>query len=447
MKLQQQKNTGQLPNHDHVISSQIPSTFFWLLRALGLACRLTSGRGRRCGVTRPRRLWPFPSSAAYLRSSSWSLLFSSAYFLLSVFIVLLFIIPPPAYKSDTSPSTMSSIAQFDQHPFAGQAYNYVGEFTSKSSNEQMDVCSYFVGESEGADGHQQQQEPSVAVTLEKSENALGVVTMSSIAQFDQHPFYGPGWYSGKQHTAFNVNEFTSYRPVVGVGLEESENPVVEDAENRQQQDGTNGTEDQQQDGANGTEDQQQEPGVSAAPSHDTNGLPLREAIDKRCPTLGQFGPFCASAVPTLRRVHSLRNANSVVKFTQLFKQFNEREEQLNNFFGASCDAAQYWGPNIRKQFNFSTAAQEDEEQTKLEELKHLPEKIKQFELELKGMKEQNALQQEKVVKLELYQKEQQLNIVQKAVATLCERCLGFSTLIDIDTGGFRQGCSSTLNQN
>uniref|UniRef100_A0A183C012 Ovule protein n=1 Tax=Globodera pallida TaxID=36090 RepID=A0A183C012_GLOPA len=57
------------------------------------------------------------------------------------------------------------------------------------------------------------------------------------------------------------------------------------------------------------------------------------------------------------------------------------------------------------------AAQEEEEQTKFEELKHLREKIKQFEWELKDMKEQNALQQEKVVKLELYQKEQKLNIV------------------------------------
>uniref|UniRef100_A0A914GXM3 B30.2/SPRY domain-containing protein n=1 Tax=Globodera rostochiensis TaxID=31243 RepID=A0A914GXM3_GLORO len=42
---------------------------------------------------------------------------------------------------------------------------------------------------------------------------------------------------------------------------------------------------------------------------------------------------------------------------------------------------------IGKQFNASMAAQEEEEQTKLEELKHLREKITQFELELKGIKE------------------------------------------------------------
>uniref|UniRef100_A0A183CG89 B30.2/SPRY domain-containing protein n=1 Tax=Globodera pallida TaxID=36090 RepID=A0A183CG89_GLOPA len=117
--------------------------------------------------------------------------------------------------------------------------------------------------------------------------------------------------------------------------------------------------------------------------------------------------------------------------------------------------------------NFSMAAQKDEEQTKLEELKHLREKINQFELELKEMKEidphriagaivlflfaiytvhrlivvaeleeqkqsnakkfaeieqKNALQQEKGVKLKQYQKEQQLNIVrlQDTVTTLRE---------------------------
>uniref|UniRef100_A0A183C007 Uncharacterized protein n=1 Tax=Globodera pallida TaxID=36090 RepID=A0A183C007_GLOPA len=42
---------------------------------------------------------------------------------------------------------------------------------------------------------------------------------------------------------------------------------------------------------------------------------------------------------------------------------------------------------IRKQFNLCMAAQENEEQTKLEELKHLREKIKQFELELTDMKQ------------------------------------------------------------
>uniref|UniRef100_A0A183BSZ2 non-specific serine/threonine protein kinase n=1 Tax=Globodera pallida TaxID=36090 RepID=A0A183BSZ2_GLOPA len=42
---------------------------------------------------------------------------------------------------------------------------------------------------------------------------------------------------------------------------------------------------------------------------------------------------------------------------------------------------------IGAQFKLSMAAHEEEEQTKLEELKHLREKFKQFELELKGMKE------------------------------------------------------------
>uniref|UniRef100_A0A914H0Z0 Uncharacterized protein n=1 Tax=Globodera rostochiensis TaxID=31243 RepID=A0A914H0Z0_GLORO len=91
-------------------------------------------------------------------------------------------------------------------------------------------------------------------------------------------------------------------------------------------------------------------------------------------------------------------------------------------------------------------AAQEEEQTKLEELKHFREKINRFESELKEMKEiaivvaelegqklsnankfaeieqKNALQQEKVVKLEKYQKEQQLNIValQETVATLRE---------------------------
>uniref|UniRef100_A0A183C0D3 B30.2/SPRY domain-containing protein n=1 Tax=Globodera pallida TaxID=36090 RepID=A0A183C0D3_GLOPA len=89
----------------------------------------------------------------------------------------------------------------------------------------------------------------------------------------------------------------------------------------------------------------------------------------------------------------------------------------------------------------STANQQEEEQKKSDQLEHLREKIKQFELELMGMKQidsfriagaivlfiviiyavlQLNVQKEKSLKLEKYQKEQQLNIVrlQKTVAVL-----------------------------
>ncbi|KAI3408132.1 hypothetical protein GPALN_011983 [Globodera pallida] len=140
--------------------------------------------------------------------------------LLIFLILLMFVIQPspstmsatPAYMSDTSTATMSSIA-FEQQPFDRQAFN---DGDSKISDEQMDVEPENVLGVVGGDENEQQQ---MTVTLEEPENVLGVV-------------------GGDENEQQQMT----------VTLEEPENVlgVVGGDENEQQQDGANGTQDQQQ---------------------------------------------------------------------------------------------------------------------------------------------------------------------------------------------------------
>ncbi|KAI3408116.1 Ran-binding protein 9 [Globodera pallida] len=97
-----------------------------------------------------------------------------------------------------------------------------------------------------------------------------------------------------------------------------------------------------------------------------------------------------------RRYDLFRIAGAIVLFIFIIytvHRFNQQNEQLNEMrleMAESLKSVQAMVGaelGIGKQFNLSMAAQEDEEQTKLEELKHLREKIKQFELELKEMKQ------------------------------------------------------------
>uniref|UniRef100_A0A183CJV2 B30.2/SPRY domain-containing protein n=1 Tax=Globodera pallida TaxID=36090 RepID=A0A183CJV2_GLOPA len=134
-----------------------------------------------------------------------------------------------------------------------------------------------------------------------------------------------------------------------------------------------------------------------------------------------------------RRLYDpFRIAGAIVLFIFIIytvHQLNQQNKQLNEMrlkMAESLKSVQAMVVAELENGNFSMAAHE-EEQTKLEELKHLWEKINQFELELKGMKQIAIVVAEleehkqsnankffeielKNDKLEKYQKGQQLNI-------------------------------------